>query len=89
VRALQAAGPQRLPGGGASGDADLLAAQGDDVATPQLAPAAGLDLGVDANRTVFDQRAASPPDPASLASLSACPRRMVSSRMLTSSTSPW
>jgi hypothetical protein len=60
----RAAGPQRLPSGGASGDADLLAAQGDDVATPQPAPAAGLDLAVDANRTVFDQRAASPPDPA-------------------------
>jgi hypothetical protein len=75
--------------GGASGDADLLAAQGDDVATPQLAPAAGLDLAVDANRIVFDQRAGLPARSGEPVSLSACPRRMVSLRMLTSRTSPW
>jgi hypothetical protein len=73
---------------GASGDADRLAAQGDDVATPQLAPAAGLDLAVDTTAPSSISARASPPEPASPASFSACPTRMVSSRTLTSRTEP-
>jgi hypothetical protein len=91
-RVARVAGPpdrSASPSGCGSGDADRLAAQGDDVAPPQLAPAAGLDLAVDANRTVFDQRAGLPARSGEPRQLSACPRRMVSSRMLTSRTSPW
>jgi hypothetical protein len=44
----------RAAGGAATGDADRLAARRDDVATPQLAPAARLDRSVDADRALLD-----------------------------------
>jgi hypothetical protein len=75
AQSAQASCPRRDPTrrGGASGDAHSRAARRDDVATPQPAAAARLDLPVDADRTSAITARAFPPDPATPANFSALP----------------